>query len=58
MNDDNHTFGDGKLLPKYFFPTMEVIGYRQLSGYYHSSKYLILCLTEDTPTGLKQLEGE
>jgi len=41
-----------------FFPTMEVIGYRQLSGYYHSSKYLILCSTEDTPTGLKQLEGE
>ncbi len=27
--------------------TMEVNGYRQLFGYQHSSKYLLLCLTEE-----------
>ncbi len=27
--------------------TMEVNGYRQLFGYQHSSKYIILCLTEE-----------
>jgi len=27
--------------------TMEVNGYRQLSGYQHSSEYLLLCPTEE-----------
>jgi len=32
--------------------TMEVNGYRQLSGYQHSLKYLLLCSTEESHTGL------
>jgi len=31
----------------YFCPTMEVNGAHQLSGYQHSSKYVILWSTED-----------
>ena len=30
-----------------FFPTMEVNGFRQLSGYQHSSKYLLFTSTEE-----------
>ncbi len=43
-----------------FFPhTMEVNGYSQLFDDQHSSKYLLLCSTEEEiHTGLKQLEGE
>jgi len=31
----------------FFFPTMEVNGVHQLSGYQHSSKYLHLCSAEE-----------
>ncbi len=38
--------------------TMEVNGHRQLFGYQYTSKYLLLCSTEETHSGLEQLEGE
>jgi len=38
---------------------MEVNGVPQLFGYWHSSKYLILCRQKkETHTGLEQFEGE
>ncbi len=37
---------------------MEVNGYRQLLGYQHSSKYLLLCSAEERNTGLKKVEGD
>jgi len=33
-------------------------GVHQLSGYQHTTKYLLLCSTEETHTGLEQHEGE
>jgi len=35
----------------FFFFHMEVNGCRQLSGYQHSSKYRLLCYTEDRHEG-------
>lgn len=40
-----------------FFHSLEVGGYRQLSGYTHLSKY-IFCVQQKRETGLKQHEGE
>jgi len=38
--------------------TMEVNADKQLFGSNRSSKYLPLCSSEETHTGLQQLEGE
>jgi len=37
---------------------MEVNECHQMPSYKHSSKYLVLCPTEKTHTGLKQIEGQ
>jgi len=38
--------------------TMEINGYRHLTGYGHSLQYLCLCSAEEIYTGLEQLESE
>ncbi len=53
-----HITGDGSHWHSMGKNTKEVNGYRQLFGYQQSSKYLLLCSTEETRAGLEQLQGE